>query len=77
MSLEEQVKRVLSETGSNDANAEAFLIEPRGASAALRPSHGPATAFTPTLQSCAERMADAGFFVALVRDDDGAYIQVS
>ena len=77
MAIEEQVRRVLREMGSDDASAEAFLIEPRGTSAALRPSHGAETAFTATLQSCADRMADVGFLVALVRDADGAYVQVS
>jgi hypothetical protein len=77
MAIEEQVRRVLREMGSDDASAEAFLIEPRGASAALRPSLGPETAFTPTLRSCADRMADSGFLVALVRDGGGVYVQVS
>ena len=77
MSIEEQVRRVLAELDPDGVSTDAFLIEPRGGGAALRPSSGPETAFSPTLQSCADRMADAGFLVALVRDAGGAYVQVN
>ena len=76
MSVEEQVRRVLNDVAPNMA-ADALLIEPRTDSAALRPMDGPRDAFTGDLRAWADLMAEAGFLVAMVRDTDGAYLEIS
>ena len=76
MSVEEQVRRVLNDMAPNVA-ANALLIEPHGDSAALRPLDGPRDAFTGDMRAWADLMAEAGFLVAMVRDNGGAYLEVS
>ncbi len=76
MSVEEQVRRVLSDLAPDSAS-QPFTIESRPDGAALLPLDGPYQTFTGALQSWAGRMTDAGFLVAMVRDSEGAYLQVS
>ena len=76
MSVEEQVRRVLTDVAPSMA-ADALLIEPHGDSAALRPLDGPRDAFGGDLRAWADLMAEAGFLVAMVRDSGGAYLEVS
>ena len=76
MSVDEQVRRVLNDMAPNLA-ADALLIEPHGDSAQLRSLDGPRDAFSGDLRAWADLMAEAGFLVAMVRDTDGAYLEVS
>ena len=76
MSVDEQARRVLNDMVPNMA-ADALVIEPHGDSAALRPLDGPLDAFTGDLRAWADLMAEAGILVAMVRDNGGAYLEVS
>ena len=76
MSVDGQVRRVLNDMAPNVA-ADTLLLERRGDSAALRPMDGPRDAFTGDLPSWADQMAEAGFLVTAVADNDGVYLEVN
>ena len=80
MTSAQQVRNVLLEEYRD------LIVEDRGdGSAVVRDTHGlvPASAaargfpVSDTLYRCADLLADSGFAIALVRDEDGVYLNAS
>ncbi len=76
MSVEGQVRRVLNDLAPNTA-VDALALDPHGDGAALRSLDGPRDAFAGDQRAWADLLAEAGFLVAMVRDNGGAYLEVS
>ena len=75
MSVEARVRRVLNDMAPNVA-VDALLTESRDDGAALRSMDGPHDAFVGDSRSWADEMAESGFLVTMVRDQNGAHVEV-
>jgi hypothetical protein len=78
MTNAELVKNVLEESGLDDAGGELVVENVRDGSAVVRHdlAEAPDEGFpvTEELSRAADALSDAGFVVAMVKDDDGVYI---
>jgi hypothetical protein len=78
MTNAELVKNVLEESGLDEAAGELIVENVRDGSAVVRhdlaPTPDEGFPVTDELSRAADALSDAGFVVAMVKDDDGVYI---